>query len=241
MDEFRFKKFTVRQQRASMKVGTDGVLLGAWADYLVTDKKILDVGTGTGIIALIAAQKYSEMGADCSIYAIDIDEDAIFDASENFASSPWAGNLSARKISLQEMPSGSDSAYDLIISNPPFFENSFKAPDAQRSMARHTDTLSYSDLLSNACRLLKDEGRIALVLPFGSLSELRSIAVSNCLKIKHITTVRTTPEKAPKRVLVELVRTTVPLETRNDELVIQSAGIYSSEYIYLTKGLYLKF
>lgn len=224
-----------------MKVGTDGVLLGAWTDYCRTDKRMLDIGTGTGIIALIAAQKYAETGADCYIEAIDIDEDAVSDASGNFVSSPWPERLSVHQVSLQDLPAEYDSAFDLIVSNPPFFENSMKAPDPKRSAARHTDTLPFSDLIRHSCRLLKEEGRINLILPFDVLREIRSLAVINCLKIKRITSVRTTAAKEAKRVLVELVKTSSPLETKNGELVIQSAGNYTPEYIYLTKGLYWKF
>lgn len=243
MGEFRFKQFTISNDRAAMKVGTDGVLLGAWSEYRDTDRKMLDVGTGTGVIALIAAQRYAAMKCNCRIEAIDIDEDAVGEARDNFANSPWPDCLSAQNISLQELASdiSAHSSFDLIISNPPYFENSLKAPDQQRTLARHTDTLSFAELLGSANLLLKGDGRLTLILPYDSLPQIRAIAVAECLKISRISVVRTTPAKEPKRVLIELVKSALPTNVKNSELIIQSAGAYSDEYIYLTGDLYPKF
>jgi len=240
MGEFRFKQFTIANDRAAMKVGTDGVLLGAWSAYRDSDTHILDVGTGTGVIALIAAQRYSALGKRCQIMAIDIDEDAVVESMENFERSPWSDCLSSRKISLQDLAADSaqHSSFDLILSNPPFFENSLKAPDQKRTFARHNDTLPFSELLGSANKLLRPNGRLSIIIPFDILGQVRAIAVSECLKISRITAVKTTPTKTPKRALVELTKSKLLLETKNSELIIQSAGKYSEDYIYLTGDLY---
>ena len=226
-----------------MKVGTDGVLLGAWTDCRNDDRNVLDVGAGTGVIALIVAQNYSESGVPCKIKAIDIDADAVEEAEGNFAASPWSGNLSCEHITLQKLASDRayESFFDLIVSNPPFFENSLKAPDNQRSLARHNDSLPFSDLFSCAKILLKDEGRLSVILPYDALPQIRAIVVALRLKISRIETVRTTVRKEPKRVLMEFVKTERAVQTKNSELIIQSAGNYTEEYIYLTSGLYPKF
>jgi len=239
MAEFRFKQFTVRNESAAMKVGTDGVLLGAWTDYHKSDRKVLDVGTGTGVIALIAAQRLSALGADTSILAIDIDTDAVSEASFNFERSPWPDLIESKQISIQDLSDDSDyfDSFDLIVSNPPFFEESLKASDLQRSVARHTDTLSYEDLIRSAGKLLKAGGRLSIILPFDAVKEIRFLSVENCFRLSRITAVKTTPIKEPKRVLMELVKTTGVVETKNSELVIQSAAEYSEDYIYLVCDL----
>ena len=152
---FQFKQFTIRQELCAMKVGTDGVLLGAWAQG---GARILDAGTGTGVIALMMAQRYPE----AQVTAIDIDEGAVRQAQQNVEQAPFARQVTVVHEALQEH----QGEYDAVVSNPPFFIDSLAAPDEQRNMARHTATLTYGQLMQAAYRLLSDEGELSVVVPF---------------------------------------------------------------------------
>ena len=188
MSSFRFKQFEVIQEHSAMKVNTDGVLLGAWMGITGSERRMLDVGTGSGVIALMAAQRISTICKGCnssadatnsavSIDAIDIDGSSLKDAERNFAGSPFSTDmldLKARLISLQELAEESGIniqgradiyKYDLIFSNPPYFINSLKASEEARSNARHTDTLGQGELIKSSMELLKPDGRLALILP----------------------------------------------------------------------------
>jgi len=230
---FSFKKFTVYHDRCAMKVGTDGVLLGAWT-RLEHTHRVLDIGTGTGLIALMLAQRKP----DCSITAIDIDAEAIGQARENIQASPWQDRIVA---SLQDVRTfRSVECYDTIVSNPPYFVNSMKCPDGQRNTARHTDTLDVMDLLAQVDVLLAANGRFSIIIPSEQLDALIQAAGRVGLYPSRRTDVITRPGIPPKRVLLEFVRTRVPLLT--DELVVELARhCYSEEYIALTKEFYLKF
>ncbi|MBQ6583784.1 MAG: methyltransferase, partial [Alistipes sp.] len=157
MSSFRFKQFKVEQDGVAMKVGTDGVLLGAWADCS-SASSILDIGTGTGVIALMLAQRSSAR----HIVGVDIDTAAVECAAANFAASPWAERLTAVESSVQEF---GGERFDLIVSNPPYFVDSLHSPDGQRTVARHTTELTFETLDCSVCRLLADGGRFALILP----------------------------------------------------------------------------
>jgi len=158
---FRFKHFTIYQEQCAMKVGTDGVLLGAWANG---GSEVLDAGTGTGIIALMMAQRYPE----ASITAVDIDEGAVLQASENIALAHCDHRITVCHLSLQDLALHQDHVeqYDAVVSNPPFFIDSLNAPDQQRNMARHAETLTYSELMDAAWHLLKTEGELSIIVPF---------------------------------------------------------------------------
>lgn len=210
---FRFKQFTVWHDKCAMKVGTDGVLLGAWCPiggHRTADSgyRVLDIGTGSGLIALMLAQRVNRQGV--WIDAIDIDADAVMQAQENFAKSPWADMLHAHQSSLQNWFLATTSStihptckkYDLIVSNPPYFQQSLKNPDAQRAMARHTDSLSYASLLEQSARLLKDDGILSLVLPIEAAEEIMYLAAQNGLSPTRITYVHSKPTKPPKRLLI---------------------------------------
>ena len=156
---FTFKQFHINHSRCAMKVGTDGTLLGAWTSLPNPTRKILDIGTGTGLIAIMAAQRHP----DAQICAIDIDADCISQAEENVADCPWSERIKLYHSPLQEF--SSEEKFDMIISNPPYFVDSLLSPDAQRSTARHTATLSFDELTEGVIRLLAPEGRFALILP----------------------------------------------------------------------------
>jgi len=210
-----------------MKVGTDGVFLGAWVSLSGKERTILDAGTGTGVIALMMAQRSSV----ASVFAIDIDPASIEEAAENFIASPWPERLSAKLCDFREW----DSPVDLIVCNPPFFTNALKAPQERRTLARHNDTLTHSDLVEGALRCLTADGRLAVVLPCDEASSLLKLAAGAGLFPARICNLRTSPGKAPKRTLLELSAKKTPPAVP-EEIVIES-----EEYKSLTRDFYLKY
>ncbi|NDV68906.1 tRNA1(Val) (adenine(37)-N6)-methyltransferase [Dysgonomonas sp. 25] len=238
-DYFQFKQFTVRHGRCAMKVGTDGVLLGAWASA-ADAKKILDIGTGSGLIALMLAQRNPQ----ASVTAIDIDADAILQADENFEASPFAGRIACKHIPLADYATNTAERFDLIVSNPPFFIDSLKSPDNQRSLARHTDSLPMEELIGLSSRLLTDKGRIALIYPYEQKERMIAAAERNNLSVSRITTVYPIPGSTPKRVLMELDKTTTLLHNNvlNNNLIIEGQRhVYSGDFVHLIKDFYLRY
>ena len=243
MGVFRFKEFEVVNERSAMKVNTDGVLLGAAMTILPSDRTMLDVGTGTGTIALMAAQRASSViqneVKNLRIDAIDIDEASASEASANFTSSPWGTALKAHHLSLEEFSSSAETAYDLIFSNPPYFEDSLTAPDKRKSTARHTsDGLSYRDIFEFAKDRLSENGRVSLVLPADQEAALTRYARMCGLYLFRILRVRTVPRKAPSRIIAEFSRTRCA-EFSEELLTIQDEGKYTQEYLSLTRDFYL--
>ena len=229
---FQFKQFTVFQDLCAMKVGTDGVLLGAWADC-ENANRILDIGTGTGLIALMLAQR-----SKAFITGIDLEESAFRQAQHNVKLSPFAERIEIQHCDFLQFKS--EKTFDLIVSNPPYFVNSLKAPDNERSNARHNDSLPLERLLFKSVSLLSPQGRIALVLPSDLLDTTEEIAGNLRLYNTRKTLVKTTPQKSPKRVLLEYSRTQ-PTEQQNNTLCIElSRHKYSDEFAALTKDFYLK-
>lgn len=228
---FSFKQFTVYHDRCAMKVGTDGVLLGAWAD-LASSARILDIGTGTGLIALMMAQR-----CPASITAIDLDEAAVEQAVENVLRSPWKERI---YVHQQDVCSyHPEVCFDTIVSNPPYFVDSLKCPDSQRNTARHTDTLNAADLLAKVKELLTPEGRFSVILPADQTEMLIHMAAGEGLYPSRHTAVITRPGLAPKRSLLEFRKTKTALQA--DELVIElDRHVYSEAYIALTRDFYLK-
>lgn len=232
---FQFKQFTIHHDRCAMKVGTDGVLLGAWAD--VTDsQRILDVGTGTGLIALMLAQR-----SKAHIHAIDIDEAACLQAKENVAASPFSQQVEVFHYALNEYHLTCPYSYDLIVSNPPYFIDSLKCPNQQRNTARHTDTLSLESLLRESNQLLSPQGKIALILPFDQKDYLESCIEKEGLYLSKEIDVIPIIGAQPKRLLVELKKERPITSVIPSELTIEIARHkYTEEYIHLTKAFYLK-
>ena len=235
---FRFKKFEVVNERSAMKVNTDGVLLGAAMTIREGDRILLDIGTGTGTIALMAAQR--SVGP-IHIDAIDIDEPSASEAAANFQNSPWALSLHAHNMSLDEFVNSlpDDRLYDLIFSNPPYFEDSLTAPDERKSAARHTsDGLSYRDIFEFAKVRLSKNGRISLVLPADQEAALCRYARMCGFHLFRILRVRTVPRKAPVRMVAEFSRRRC--EAVADQiLTIQNEGQYTEEYLSLMHDFYL--
>lgn len=234
---FRFKRFEVRNERSSMKVNTDGVLLGAAMGLDSSDRRLLDVGTGTGTIALMAAQRLHELGASCLIDAIDIDQASAEEAAENFSASPWQASLRASHQSLEAFSEACADRFDLIFSNPPYFDDSLKNPDVRKSAARHSLSLSYRDLIAFAADRLTPGGRLAMVLPSDCEQAMLRHARMFSLFPKRILRVRTVERKSPIRIIVELGRERT--DCREDMLTIHEKERYSEEYLSLTGDFYL--
>lgn len=232
---FQFKQFTIHHDRCAMKVGTDGVLLGAWAD-VHNRQRILNVGTGTGLIALMLAQR-----SEAHIHAIDIDAAACQQAQENIASSPFPQQIEVFHHALHDYSSICSTQYDLIVSNPPYFVNSLKCPNLQRNTARHTDTLSLETLLRNSHQLLAPQGSISLILPYDQKDYLNTCIEKEKLFLYKEVNVIPTIGAQPKRLLVELKSEQPSSPVISTELTIEiSRHQYTEEYIHLTKAFYLK-
>lgn len=231
---FKFKQFTVYHDQCAMKVGTDGVLLGAWCN-LNGVQKVLDIGTGTGLIALMMAQR-----CNAQIDAIDIDESACIQAGLNVENSPFKNQISVHHAALSSFVKMQKETYDRIVSNPPYFINSLKCPDKQRNTARHTDTLSIPELLNSAATLLKQDGRFAIILPFDQKEILQGTANKAKLHLIRETTVYPTPEAEPKRILAEFGPTAVAEPIHSDLTIEIERHKYTEGYINLTKDFYLK-
>lgn len=233
-DYFQFKQFTVFHQLCAMKVGTDGVLLGAWAGTEDT-RRILDVGTGSGLIALMLAQR-----SEAHIDAIDIHPDAVRQARYNVENSRFSDRISVFHTAIQDYQP--EHKYDMICCNPPFFKHSLKGPDQSRNIARHSDSLPFEVLTSKSTSLLKKGGKLCVILPSDVFSCFHDKACQNELVLTEKTVVRAKPLHPPKRVLATYCL--LPDESFKlfeSELTIElDRHLYSEEYIRLTQAFYLK-
>ncbi|MFC2150997.1 tRNA1(Val) (adenine(37)-N6)-methyltransferase [Bacteroidota bacterium] len=232
---FKFKQFTIYQDKCAMKVGTDGVLLGAWANCEYGNE-FLDIGTGTGLIALMLAQR-----SNATIDALEIDQSACVQANENVKESPWKERINVINNSIQEFTKSSIKKYDLIVSNPPYFQNSLFAPDEKRTDARHNSNLQYEDIINGAINLVKDDGRLSLILPYleGNMFILK--AVEYGLYCIRQTKVLPKPNREPKRLLLEFMKIKKPLIEQEIIIELNKRHEYSEAYKNLTKDFYLAF
>ena len=229
---FRFKQFAVVNDRTAMKVGTDGVLLGAWCPVEGVGRA-LDAGTGCGVIALMIAQR----NHDAVIDAIDIDHDAIQEAALNFGNSPWSERLTAIEGDFNAM--AAREPYDLIVSNPPFFTNGVLPDGDARTLARHTASLTYRQLIEGAARRLTDDGTLALISPVDAEGDIIEAATFASLPVRQMTRVIPVDGAAAKRTLWLLSPRDLPY--REETLTIAHRdGTFTSEYISLTGAFYLK-
>lgn len=232
---FKFKEFTINQDKTAMKVGTDGVLLGAWVQLKSEYFSVLDIGTGTGLIALMLAQKSNAEVID----AIELNDDAYEQSVENFEQSDWGDRLFCYHASLQEFADEIDDEYDLIISNPPFYTSTYKELSEERAMARHTESLTYVELLEASSKLLSEIGSCAFIIPFSEEENFLKIALENKLVPNRITRVKGTENSSVKRSLLQL--SFQKTEVVINELVVEiERHKYTQEYIDLVKDYYLK-
>ena len=233
---FTFKQFAICQDLCAMKVGTDGVLLGAWA-RVEHCKRILDIGTGTGLIALMAAQR-----SHANILAIDLDADAVTQASENVTASPWKERIQVLQADARNSEfkiQNSEFFFDAILCNPPFFENSLKCPDSARTMARHTDTLSFDELARSAARLLALDGELSVVIPYDRAHDMTVSCACNGLFATRQTIIVPVKGGKPKRILMAFTRQGAPHNIKT--LCMQDTSRqYTPEYISLVEDFYLK-
>ncbi|MBS1646292.1 MAG: methyltransferase [Bacteroidetes bacterium] len=233
---FVFKQFSVHQHKSAHKVGTDAVLIGAWAEAQQA-QNILDIGTGTGIIALMMAQK-----SQAYIDAIDIERGSFEQAQENAQHSIWADRIKVYQTSLQNLAKDSEKKYDLIITNPPYFVDSSKAPDEERSHARHTDTLSFSELILGVKILLQKKGVFYIILPTKEAIDFKKLAEKSDLYLKKWLRVKTksTNEKEKRHIMqFAFAKEVVTEQTMSIEH--EGRHNYTDEYKNLTKDFYIHF
>lgn len=232
---FQFKEFAIQQDKTAMKVGTDGVLLGAWATIKPEYFSVLDIGAGTGLIALMLAQKSNAEVID----AIELNDEAYEQTVDNFEKSNWGDRLFCYHASLQEFADEMDEEYDLIISNPPFYTSTYKNISEERAMARHTESLSYNELLKCTSKLLAEHGSCAFIIPFLEEENFINIAKDYKLYPIRITRVKGTENTAVKRSLLQF--SFVASEIEISELIIEiERHKYTQDYIDLVKDYYLK-
>ncbi len=233
---FQFKQFTIQQDRCAMKVGIDGVLLGAWCPIENNPFSVLDIGAGTGILALMLAQRSNAEQID----AIEIDEEAYEQCVENFEASTWSDRLFCFHAGLDEFVDEPEDEYDIIISNPPFYSEDYKTDNDSRDLARFQDALPFEDLMEAVSLLLTENGVFSVIIPFKEETKFIGLAKEYNLFPFKITRVKGTPTTEIKRSLLAfsfIEKTTFPI----DELVIETARHqYTEEYIALTKDFYLK-
>lgn len=233
-DYFQFRQFVVHQQRCAMKVGTDGTLLGAWAAAPSGQCRILDIGTGTGLIALMMAQRYPE----AEVTGIDIDEDAVTQAVENVSLSPFSERISICHLDILNF--ADTIGFDAIVSNPPYFVDSLACPDDQRTIARHAVSLTYEQLMHQVYRLLKDEGRFSVVVPSDCRAKIEAAACLEGFFTTRVCLIKTTPRKQPKRQLIEFQKHPVSELDISEGVIEVSPNVRSEWYQQLTKEFYIK-
>lgn len=220
-----------------MKIGTDGVLLGAWTPISNNPYSILDIGTGTGVIALMLAQRSHAEQID----ALEIDENAYEQSVDNFENSPWSDRIFCYHAGLDEFVEEPEDEYDLIVSNPPFYTEDYKTDNEQRDLARFADAMPFDDLLEAADLLLSENGVFSVIIPFKEERSFLALAKEYELYPFKITRVKGTPTSETKRILLAFSRKEI-LDFAIDELIIETARhAYTPEYIELTKDFYLKF
>jgi ribosomal protein L11 methyltransferase (prmA) len=230
MGNFRFKQFEIEQDRCAMKVGTDGVLLGVWAQG---GRRILDIGSGTGLISLMMAQRFPE----AEVVGIDMDADACGQARENVMASPFRDRVEIECCRLQDF--GEAGTFDAIVSNPPFFVDSMKNPDSKRTMARHTDSLPFRDLFAGVKRLLSDDGIFSAIVP---VEVVEQFVAEPCILGFYLIRkcgVKTVDRKQPKRFMLSFAKHRISPYEEHVETMMDSQGNRSEWYRKITEEFYL--
>lgn len=232
---FRFKQFSVVDDECTMKVGTDSVLLGAWAK-LPSNGNMLDVGTGCGLLALMVAQRSNAL-----ITAIDIDKPSVKQAQENFTNSPWSSRIKASVAAYQDFALSAPDTFDLIITNPPYFVNSLKAPHAPRSNARHNDGLPFAELAALSFQLLQQSGRLCLILPVNEAELFKEKALDCGFHLTRQLSVTPVENKPPNRLLMEFSKSPADKVTAESLTIRNENGSYTNDYKEMTSAFYLDF
>lgn len=215
-----------------MKVGTDGVLLGAWAPECIAGGRILDIGTGTGVMAIMAAQR----NPSARIVGVEIDDMSALQARENAEASPWADRVEIVNADIRSYEAA--APFDLVISNPPYFVDSLKSPDSGRTTARHTVSLDFGELMSAVERLLAPDGRFAVIVPAEAASR---VVASGCLALRRRCDVRSKPSAGPIRTMMEFAAGYCGAPEFSELTIGDGKGGYTAEYVALTRDFYLKF
>ncbi len=236
MSKFQFKQFAIEQDRCAMKIGTDGVLLGAWTPIENNPFSILDIGAGTGVIALMLAQRSNAEQID----ALEIDEEAYEQSVDNFENSPWSDRLFCFHAGLDEFVEEPEDEYDLIVSNPPFYTEDYKSDNEKRDLARFTDAMPFEDLIEAAALLLSENGIFSVIIPFKEEELFLALAAAYELYPLKITRVKGTPTTEIKRSLLALSRNDNAIITIDELTIETSRHQYTPGYIELTKDFYLK-
>ena len=240
---FQFKQFTVLQEDVSMRVNTDGVLLGAWCRMPIKDSaKILDIGTGTGVIALMAAQRMFGQSSCFEVAAVEPDCSTSIQALQNFKASPWKKSLMVFMTDFQQFVPLCQDRYDLIVSNPPYFVDSLKNPSLSKRLARHTDNLPYEDIITGSKMILAPGGRLSVILPSEESKRFVSIAEENGFAtLRFCRVFAKEGDSLPKRIMLEM-SLDKKAEASSEDLCIMDSNLgFTSAYKALTKDFYLKF
>jgi tRNA1Val (adenine37-N6)-methyltransferase len=233
---FSFKQFVIKQDRSAMKVGVDGVMLGAWAD-VASASNILDIGTGTGLIAIMLAQRNHA----ASIDAVEIERQSYEQAVENVNNCKWKERINVICEKFQDFAQTTRKRYDLIVSNPPYFIASLQSPEIKRTVARHSVQLTQDDLITGINKLLTDKGKFAVIFPYIEANIFIAKAAVQNIFCNKKTSVKPNPGKPVKRIMLEFSRIKQPLAENIICIETGKRHDYSAEYISLTKDFYLKF
>jgi tRNA1Val (adenine37-N6)-methyltransferase len=235
---FQFKEFTIHQDKTAMKVGTDGVLLGAWSSVTDFPDSILDIGAGTGVVSLMLAQRSDALNID----AVELDENAYEQTVENFERSSWSDRLYCYHATFQEFASeiaADEETYDLIVSNPPFYTAGFETENSARNKARSTSFLSFEELVEGVVNIISKNGKFVVILPFLEERNFISLAAKNNLFLNRVCRVQGNSLSEIKRTLLEFSLTKTNI--KEEHLIIElSRHQYTEAYVNLTKDFYLK-
>ncbi|MFC2101884.1 tRNA1(Val) (adenine(37)-N6)-methyltransferase [Bacteroidota bacterium] len=229
---FRFKQFTIEDCHSTMQVGTDSILLGSLTDP-GDAKRILDIGTGCGVLALMMAQKSKAI-----VDAIELDDESVREANENFERSPWNTRLACFGISLQLTEILTDNRYDLIISNPPFFKDSLRPPDPQRSLARHDLKLTFDELVKAVTTLISKDGRFSCIIPANRWDEARKLAENRQLYPRTLIQIYPYPGGKVTRMIVEFTKEKIEPVQTSDFTILNDERKYTAEYLEATKDFH---
>lgn len=228
---FKFKQFTIVQDGCAMKVGTDGCLLGGWFNCSKSEN-ILDVGCGSGLIAIMATQRCNAL-----VTGIEIDSNAAIQAEENVKNSPWSERI--KIVNCDFLEYRTSKRFDTIVCNPPYFVNSLKCDRSQRTLARHSDSLNCKEFFAKCAEISTDTATVNIIIPSDIAEEWLSAAKENGFYASRITHIKTTPKKAPKRVLMEFSRSET---TTNEKTIIfeDGRGEYGEDVKNILRDFYLK-